>query len=153
MMIFAITYLVCILYYGILSPLMIRQLLNFSKGGDMEFFELYKKTGALYSRQKFDYEKRRSYEIIIRATENCTCERQIGSNGTIVFCEDLNILRNSNYDSKNDLSRIKVKINILDINDNVPYFTRNSYKIGITPDVGYGDTILEGFVSYLFFKD
>jgi hypothetical protein len=108
---------------------------------------LNKTSGALYAKAKFDYETVQLYEILIRATENCTCELSMPNTSQTVFCEDLDELP---YDAINDLSRIKIKLQIIDVNDNEPYFTKTSYKLGLTPDISYGESILEGFVSIYY---
>jgi hypothetical protein len=118
----------------------------FIEGGNRDSFHLNKTSGALYSKTKFDYETVQFYEVLIRATENCTCEI-LSSHDEIIFCEDLNEI---SYDAIGDLSRIKIKLKIIDVNDNEPYFTKKFYRLGLTTDVSYGETILQGFVSSRF---
>ena len=90
-----------------------------------------KTTGYLYSKFKLNREERGNYELIIQASEYCD------------LYEDEDINKNYNPD---DLSSLKVKLVVEDINDNVPYFDKKVYKVALSPEVVYRDTILEGTV-------
>ena len=89
-----------------------------------------KTNGILSAREKLDRESKDSYELIIHASEYCEMDETIFK---------------TTYDT-NDLSTLKVKIIVTDVNDNAPFFDRKVYKIALSPEVIYRDTILEGYV-------
>jgi hypothetical protein len=100
-------------------------------------------------KSKFDREKREKYEVIIKASEYCSClELMEINNSTNNQC----YLKNNTFDM-NDISQLRVKILVQDINDNAPKFSKKSYQIGVTSDVDFGDIILDSYVikiSFLF---
>jgi hypothetical protein len=53
-----------------------------------------------------------------------------------------------NYDA-NDISLLKVKVIVQDVNDNAPKFLKKFYQIGVTSDTDYGDIILDSYVTFI----
>ncbi len=121
-----------------------REICYYLLGSDKEFFSLNKTNAVLSSKIKFDREKRNLYEIILQASEHCECD---------TTRKECDFARMDLYDYSNILSRIKIRVLIGDINDNRPFFSQNSYVVGLTPDVTYGDLILEGEVVIFFYSD
>ncbi len=95
-----------------------------------------KSNAVLSSNIVFDRENRNKYEVIIQASENCSCNIL---NDTCDF--DKKDLYDSTY-----LSRMKIKIYVEDLNDNKPFFIKNIYIAGVTVDSNKGDILLEGEV-------
>lgn len=122
-------------------------------GVDRQYFKMGKKSGVLMPRAKLDREKRDKYEVIVKASEHCSCavadqESTSQSETTSIAsspCGSLTRVVNS-FDA-NDMSQMRVKVLVQDVNDNVPRFAKSFYQIGVTPDVEFGEVILDSFVS------
>jgi hypothetical protein len=99
-------------------------------------------------RSKLDREKRERYEVIVKASEHCSCsDDQIESSSS--SNSSCNLLKNNNTFDPNDISQLRIKIVVLDVNDNVPKFTKRFYQLGVTSDVEFGEVILDSYVSDL----
>lgn len=103
-------------------------------------------------KDRLDREKREKYEIVIKSSEYCECVdeniylKQNQSKNPCYF------VSNETLDF-NDISLLKVKVIIQDINDNKPKFLKSYYQIGVTSDIEYGDIILDSYVIYIYFFD
>jgi cadherin 23 len=116
-------------------------------GIDHDYFVLNKTSAILKARKRLDREQKESYELIIKASEHCYCDQRIETLNQEMKknCEKL---FNKKFDL-NDATQIKLKLLLEDINDNYPKFSKKLYQIGITPDIEFGETILESAVSNL----
>jgi len=109
-------------------------------GADKKYFTLEKQRGVLVPNINLDRETREKYEVIVKASEYCSCNDELD-------CENLH-LSNDTFDF-NDITQLKVKIILEDINDNAPKFQKKFYQIGISSDINYGETVLDSFVADL----
>ena len=109
-------------------------------GIDKKYFTLDKQSGILVPKINFNRENREKYEVIVKASEYCSCRNELE-------CENLH-LNNETFDI-GDISQIKVKIILEDINDNAPKFQKNFYQIAISSDINYGETVLDSYVTDL----
>lgn len=118
----------------------------FLLGKDKNNFKLNKTSGHLVPKQKLDRESRDKYEVIIKSTEYCFCPEDFNTTQSQVNNPNCAFMNSSNgeFDSI-DISLLRVKILVEDLNDNIPKFNKNFYQIGITSDIGFGETILESF--------
>lgn len=116
-------------------------------GVDRQYFKMGKKSGVLMPRAKLDREKRDKYEVIVKASEHCLCAAdQESSQSETVSSPCSSLMRVNSFDP-NDISQLRVKVLVQDVNDNVPRFAKSFYQIGVTPDVEFGEVILDSFVS------
>ena len=112
-------------------------------GVDKDYFELGKSTAILKPKQKLDREEKSKYELILAATEHCHCIDSFKNSECVFF--------NKSQSNEDDISRLRIKLLLEDINDNSPKFAKKIYQIGITSDIEVGETILESFVIFLFY--
>ena len=118
------------------------------KGKDKDYFKINKTTAILTPKYKMDREYRDKYDVIVRASEYCSCLSM--TEEIEPQCSLMN-LHNDTFEF-NDISQLRVRIYLEDINDNSPKFSKNFYQIGITSDTEYGETILESYVSFFLYK-
>ena len=109
-------------------------------GIDKEYFTIEKQRGVLVPKIKLNREVREKYEVIVKASEYCSCKSDL---------ECKNPLLNNDTFDFNDISQIKVKIILEDINDNTPKFQKSFYQIAISSDINYGEIVLDSFVTDL----
>ncbi len=146
----------CISYYSSSIETVFKTQQHNIKGVDRQYFKLGKKSGVLTPRSRLDREKRDKYEVIVKSSEHCACNSTDADyvpivNGTSVWnnsdpCWQLFNKNNSNSYDPNDISMLRVKIHVTDINDHVPRFAKSFYQIGVTTDVEFGDVILDSYV-------
>lgn len=145
---------ICYYLIGLFSFLRFSFLLNYIKilmpGKDRDYFNLNKSSGLLTPKKKLDREFRDEYEVAIKASEHCQCTIDPENNLDEKHCGFMMNVSSENFDS-NDISLLKVKIVIQDVNDNLPKFEKKFYQIGITSDIDFGDVILESFVNFIFY--
>ncbi|XP_065315619.1 cadherin-23-like [Gordionus sp. m RMFG-2023] len=93
-------------------------------GGNVgEIFYLNPYTRILYLNKSLDRERKDSYTLMVEATNEC-------------------IKTISNTQSfMNEDSTLRVVIDVLDINDNYPVFSRKRYRTGITTDAKVGTSL------------
>ena len=87
-------------------------------GVDKKYFTLEQQRGILVPNINLDRETREKYEVILKASEYCSCNDELD-------CENLH-LGNDTFDF-NDISQFKVKLILEDINDNAPKFQKKFY--------------------------
>ncbi len=128
-------------------------------GTDRDYFKLDKRSAVLMPKKRLDREKRDEYELIVKASEYCSCKTWDEASEQFKTPRDVRkYLQNQPSQCKlmnldddtfnlNDISQLKVKVYIQDVNDNSPKFAKSFYQVAITADVDYGETILESFVS------
>lgn len=128
-------------------------------GTDRDYFKLDKRSAVLMPKKRLDREKRDEYELIVKASEYCSCKTWDELSEEFKTPKQMRkYLQNQPRQCKlmnldddtfnvNDISQLKVKVFLQDINDNSPKFAKSFYQVGITYDVDYGETILESFVS------
>lgn len=139
------------------------------QGPDKDDFSIDKHSGVLKPRFKLNRERRDKYELYLRASEYCHCDRlgEVDLDGAEFklvrdHCKEMvaeadylqrNVAnkKDENYTSlfelADDVSRLKLSVIVDDINDNVPKFNKKLYRVGITSDIAFGEIILESFVS------
>lgn len=92
--------------------------------------------------QVLDREKASVYEVVITGSEYCSC--QSIESRDMVQCQFLK----RPFD-QNDLTQIKVQIQLEDINDNRPQFSKRFYQVGITADIEFNEAVLEAYATDL----
>ena len=133
------------------------------QGPDKDDFSMDKHSGLFRPRFKLNRERRDKYELYLRASEYCFCDR-LDEEDRLVrdHCKEMvaevdylkqNVAskKDENYTNlfelSDDVSRLKLTVVVDDINDNVPKFNKKLYRVGITSDIAFGEIILESFVS------
>jgi len=128
-------------------------------GTDRDYFTLDKRSALLSPKKRLDREKQDEYELIVKASEYCSCKTWDELNEEFRTPQDVRkYLQKQPKQCKlmslddetfnlNDISQLKVKVFLQDVNDNSPKFAKSFYQVGITVDVDYGETILDSFVS------
>ena len=122
-------------------------------GNDTQnIFVLHPTLHELQAVTELDREVHSRYTLVIRATDKCH---------TFLTSPGLTDLRsNVTFDPADD-SLLKVVVDVVDIDDNAPSFSRKTFTGGISTDSGFGDTVLtlhahdpdtNGEVSYLLLK-
>lgn len=84
-------------------------------------FKLEKQTHVLSVRTALDREKKDSYTLLVKATEDC-----LKTPKTQMF-----------FDSSDD-TQLKVIVNVTDVNDNAPKFTRRVFTGGVSTATSFG---------------
>ena len=116
----------------------------FLEGEDKDYFELDKVKAILRPKRRLDRETKSKFELTLFATEHCQCfDEDPAPNDCDKF-----ISKNSS--NSEDISRLKIKVVLDDINDNRPYFAKKLYQIGLTSDAEVGQAFLESFVSFFY---
>jgi hypothetical protein len=114
-----------------------------------EHFELDKLSGVLRPKRQLDREFKERYELVVKASEHCFCDRyELMEPAERAACEPMHLTSENElaYDSS-DISQLRVVVLVEDVNDNEPKFERNLYQVGIISDVQKAEIILESFVS------
>ena len=107
-------------------------------GVDKKYFSIDKKSGIIQPRLRLDRELKDKYEVIVRASEYCSCAENKPAE---TQCKLLNL--NNDTFELGDITQLRVKIFLDDINDHRPTFGKRVYQIGISDETNYGETILE----------
>ena len=103
-------------------------------GNEDAIFELLPESHELYLNRELDREARAEYELLVKATEEC-----LSPPGTLGEGEDA---RATVFDT-NDDSLLKVKVTVVDIDDNAPQFVRRVFTGGISTDIDYGMVFMQ----------
>ena len=107
-------------------------------GKDSILFTFDKASRTIYPNQILDREQASDYELFVTASEYCDCEEALRYSEQCLFL-------NKTFDS-NDLNQIKLNIQLEDVNDNKPMFSKSFYQVGITADIEFDESILEAYV-------
>ncbi len=107
-------------------------------GNDSTHFWLNKTERIVYVIDRVDREVKTEYEVFIRASEYCGCD-------LLKLSRDCGFL-NKPFNG-NDVSQMQIKVQVLDVNDNMPFFDKNWYQVGITSDVEFDEVVMESQVS------
>ena len=95
--------------------------------GPKGLFAIHPTNHELMTTDELDRESRTNYNIMIKATEDCL--------DNIIEEEAFN-------DTIQDSSMLKIKVNVLDVDDNPPEFIQRTFTGGIATDNEYGSVIL-----------
>ncbi|XP_023245986.1 cadherin-23 [Copidosoma floridanum] len=90
-------------------------------GNDEQLFELDKYNNTLTVTRELDREARESYEIVVKATDNCNMIQPVKQD----FYEK-------------DPTLLKVVVTVTDVNDEAPHFVRRVFTGGVTTDADFG---------------
>lgn len=107
----------------------------FKTGGDSPYkdqFYIIKTTGDLWLEKSIDREEVEFVDLIIKASEDCYSDWWEGRD------DQWNI---------SDTSTLLVEVEIIDINDNPPRFTKDWFTAGVTKDTQFGEDVLDLSVS------
>ena len=117
--------------------------LTIFKGGDSQWrdnFRLSKTTGDLWLATAIDREIVPRVNLVVKASDDCYT-------GTWERPENHNIAWNIS-----DPTLLQIEVNILDINDNPPKFTKSWFTAGVTKDTQFEEQVLDLRVSCTRFK-
>jgi len=98
-------------------------------GNEFQEFVLDHVTGILYTNQTLDRERQSTYDLVIKAiNDGSSCEDHISAPN---ISSTVSAKSESRLMSSPDMSLVKARIEVLDINDNAPVFKRSVYRAGV----------------------
>lgn len=104
-------------------------------GNEDGVFKLGKQTHVLSVKTALDREKRNTYTLLVKATEDC-----VKSPKSQIF-----------YDPSDD-TQIKVVVNVTDVNDNAPKFIRRVFTGGVSTATSFGTKFMSTKVSNCYYQ-
>ena len=101
----------------------------------MDHFSVNKTSGMLTITKKIDRETVSSVFLVVKASQDCLTGQWDRIN---------NVKWN-----ESDTTLLLVKVNLLDINDNGPRFTKRFFSGGVTTDTQFNEPVISLSVSFL----